>query len=301
MPTGADVPGLPRSLRPTPGPGHLPGVRILYEALTTTARDPDRTPTPAADVRSLPRFAAGAMDIESDIVGTGEDLDRDTAWEPHSHPTHELLWNARGASTATIRSRTWTITPHLGLWIPAGVPHVGWAPSGTWHRAAQLSLRTGALASDPVPVEVTPLLRLVLDRLRDPGLPDPSRRITEAMVLDLLRPTDLDLVVTVPEDPLLRPVADAVRRDPADRTTLARWAERQGVSTRTLTRAFVVDTGLAFRPWVARVRAQRALALLADGTDLAEVSRAVGYRSPSAFIAAFRRLTGTTPTRFHQP
>lgn len=44
----------------------------------------------------------------------------ETVWEEHAHPTHELLWTQRGASSATTDTRTWTITPMLGLWVLAG-------------------------------------------------------------------------------------------------------------------------------------------------------------------------------------
>ncbi len=35
--------------------------------------------------------------------------------------------------------------------------------------------------------------------------------------------------------------------------------------------------------------------MLADGTSVNATARAVGYRKPSAFIAAFHRVTGHTP------
>lgn len=263
-----------------------------------TAARPASLPLRSDETRTLPSFRAGEKDIPHGILGTAEDLDRDTTWAQHSHPTHELLWNARGVGTATIDPRTWTITPNLGLWIPAGHPHHGRAPAGTRLRAAQFRLHTATLGATVIPVAITPLLRLLLDRLREPDLGLTSREITEAMILDLLEPAEGSLVVHRPEHPLLQPIVDALQRDPGDATSLEQWACHLGVSSRTLTRTFESSTGHAFRPWVARVRAQRAITLLAAGTGLDEVSRQVGYRSPSAFIAAFKRLTGTTPTRF---
>jgi AraC-like DNA-binding protein len=38
--------------------------------------------------------------------------------------------------------------------------------------------------------------------------------------------------------------------------------------------------------------------MLANGTSVAAVSRAVGYGTPSAFIAAFRRATGSSPAAY---
>ncbi|EFV90293.1 AraC family transcriptional regulator [Dietzia cinnamea P4] len=107
-------------------------------------------------------------------------------WEPHSHPTHELLWNRAGASTATVGARTWTITPSVGLWIPAGVLHSATAPAGTWYRTAHVDPRTDSpLPGGPVAVEMTPLLTLLLERLVDQSL----EALARAHRADGVRPT----------------------------------------------------------------------------------------------------------------
>ncbi|MGW3866942.1 helix-turn-helix transcriptional regulator, partial [Streptomyces sp. NPDC005047] len=62
--------------------------------------------------------------------------------------------------------------------------------------------------------------------------------------------------------------------------------------------AFRTETGTSFARWVASVRAQHAVQLLSQGFEVDVVADAVGYRSASAFGAAFRRTTGTTPGRF---
>ncbi|MFI8523013.1 AraC family transcriptional regulator [Promicromonospora sukumoe] len=251
------------------------------------------------DSRSLPTFAAGAVDVPYVIQGMDELVSRDTVWEEHSHPTHELLWNLRGASSATTGSRTWTITPLVGLWVPAGVVHSGRMPAGTWYRAAQFGLHAAPpLAQEPVAVEITPLLALLLDRLDDDALPTASRTLTEQMVLDVLEPSPHELFVQRPRGDLLRPIATALTEDPADQRGLTDWAVLLDVSPRTITRAFRAETGLSFARWQAVLRAQRAILLLAQGIAVEQVAEQVGYRSASAFGAAFRRTTGTTPARY---
>jgi AraC-like DNA-binding protein len=42
----------------------------------------------------------------------------------------------------------------------------------------------------------------------------------------------------------------------------------------------------------------RALELLAGGEQVTRTSLSLGYESPSAFVAAFRRSFGTTPGRY---
>ncbi|MFI8306106.1 helix-turn-helix domain-containing protein [Streptomyces sp. NPDC085927] len=228
-----------------------------------------------------------------------EVVERDTNWGEHSHPFHELLWNGSGASTTVVGSRVWTITPSLGLWMPAGTLHSGSAVAGTWFRATFFGFHTTPSLSDtPVVVEITPLLRLLLERLGESGLSATSREVTEAMVLDVLRPSPHELLVHRPTSALLRPIADAVTAEPGDRRTLADWATELGVSTRTISRAFVAETGTSFARWVASVRAQHAIALLTRGWEVEAVAAEVGYRSASAFGAAFRRTTGTNAGTF---
>lgn len=248
--------------------------------------------------RHLPSYEAGAVEVPFTIAGSAELVARDTHWAEHSHPTHELLWAQRGASTATVGSRVWAVTPTSGLWIPAGLLHSGWTPAGTWLRAAQFSVeRTPRLADGAVAVEITELLRLLLDRLED-GLNADEYERTAATVLDVLRPAEHEVLLRLPESVLLAPIVEAVWADPADATSLAQWAEALNVSSRTIARAFVAETGLGFERWVATARTQQAIALLARGTSIDEVADQVGYGSASSFGTAFRRVTGMSPGRF---
>lgn len=260
----------------------VPGARaVTRETRTVAAQDP------------------GAVRAPFVIHGYDEVVALDTSWNAHAHPWDELLWNERGTSMAVVGARAWTITPALGLWMPAGTMHSGSAVAGTWFRAAFFGRAgTPSLSDVPVAVEITPLLRLLLERLGDTSLAAGSRTATESMVLDVLAPSTRELLVHIPTSPLLRPIADAVRENPGDRRTLSQWAAELGVSARTVTRAFNAETGTSFARWVAGVRAQHAVGLLTRGWEVDAVADEVGYRSASAFGAAFRRTTGLTPGAF---
>lgn len=254
------------------------------------------------ETRTLPVLTAGSVEMPFGIQGYDEVVAYDTTWGEHAHPFHELLWNERGASTAVVGARVWTITPSLGLWMPAGTPHSASAVAGTWFRAGFFGFHTTpSISETPVAVEMTSLLRLLLERLDEPQLSPASRATTEAMVLDALEPSPRELLVHAPTSALLRPVTEALRDNPGDQRTLANWAAELGVSTRTVTRAFNAETGTSFARWVASVRAQHAVALLTRGWDVEAVAEEVGYRSASAFGAAFRRTTGLTPGTFRAP
>lgn len=251
--------------------------------------------------RVLPRHAAGDVDVPFTILAGREVIEADTFWAEHSHPTHELLWNQRGASTARIGRRVHTISPRIGLWIPAGVPHSGFTRAGVQHLAAHFSItQVNPPSSQPVAVEITPLLQLLLERSRTEDLTAQARQRTDAVILDLLRPSPRELMLPLPDHPLLTPLVTALMADAGDPTTLEEWARRTGVSSRTLTRAFEASTGMGFRTWAATARAHHAVALLAEGQRVEDVVGQVGFRSASAFTAAFRRVTGMTPGEFRQ-
>lgn len=253
---------------------------------------------PVVDRRRLPVYRAGENESSFVIAGMDERVEQDTAWAPHAHPAHELLWNLAGASNVTIGSRTWTITPTIGLWVPAGLLHSGRAPAGTWYRTAHFDVRaTAPIAASPVAIEITPLLTELLERLADPALAPASRDLTERLVLDVLAPSPHTLLVHRPESTLLQPIVAALDTDPGDPRSLTDWATELGVSERTITRAFSAETTMSFKAWQTEFRMQFAAALLTEGAPVAVVAERVGYASASAFGAVFRRTIGLTPGR----
>lgn len=65
--------------------------------------------------------------------------------------------------------------------------------------------------------------------------------------------------------------------------------------------AFRMATGYTPYEWLTRLRLQEARRLLANqATPIADIARAIGYQSPAAFSAVFRRSIGTTPRAFRR-
>jgi AraC-like DNA-binding protein len=72
-----------------------------------------------------------------------------------------------------------------------------------------------------------------------------------------------------------------------------------GLVPRSLARRFEDECGMPWRTVVRRMRVLRAIEELALGEDsVTTIAHAVGYTSLSAFNAAFRDLTGRTPTQY---
>ena len=115
------------------------------------------------------------------------------------------------------------------------------------------------------------------------------------MLRDLLVPVPVSTIHVPTVSKRLSLIARALTDDPADDRDLAAWGRLVGASSRTLARAFVAETGMTFGAWRTQVRLLASLPLLAAGMPVATVARRVGYATPSAFVAAFRRVTDTTP------
>ena len=55
---------------------------------------------------------------------------------------------------------------------------------------------------------------------------------------------------------------------------------------------------MTFGRWQQQARLLRALEILAGGHPVTAVALEVGFETPSAFIAMFKRAMGTTPARY---
>jgi len=218
-------------------------------------------------------------------------------FDQHVHPDHQLAWAARGVLAVTAATGTWVLPPTRALWIPASVPHQVVASGRAEMRALYVRPESCPIRwTQPQPVAAGPLLAELIGYLGDERLAPARRERAEAVLIDLLEPVGYATIdAPRPADPRARDVADALLADPADPRDLAAWGHQVGASARTLARAFLADTGLPFGRWRTAARLQAALPRLAAGESVATVARHVGYETPSAFVAAFRRETGLTP------
>jgi len=155
---------------------------------------------------------------------------------------------------------------------------------------------------------VPPLLREIILRVVRLGVlahDDPAQSRLAAVLLDELVATpEAPLDLRLPADERAMMVAERVRQRPGGSETLAELARGVGASARTIERLFSREVGMPFGRWRQHVRLLHALTLLAEGQAVATVALDAGYESTSAFIAMFRRATGTTPARYfagHDP
>ncbi len=197
---------------------------------------------------------------------------------------------------------SWVVPPHRAVWVTAGIVHsiemCGSVLMRTLYFAPQLgsSFPAGCCA-----VNVSPLLKELIATTIRLGMLDRTAP-TQARLLGVL----LDQIEVLPVAPLQLPMPKdprAVRMtewlsEHLDAPGLKRLQKHAGCGKRTLERIFVAETGFTFGRWRQQLRLLHALRLLAAGQPVTSVALQVGYDSPSAFIAMFRRSLGTTPGRY---
>ncbi len=224
--------------------------------------------------------------------------------EPHRHRKAQLLYVMSGVLTMRAAGGVWTVPPNCALWIPGGVAHSGRVCGPV--RIANLyvdATLAGGLKDECGILFVQPLLRELILRLEP--RPESAEMAPERLarlvgvLLDELRAAPLEPIhLPMPADRRLQRLAEAMVAEPGLRFTIDEWGARVGASNRTLSRLFQRETGMSFLRWRQQLHIGVALQRLAAGQPVTVIAGDLGYESVSAFIAMFRRMLGTSPTRY---
>lgn len=230
----------------------------------------------------------------------------------------EILWRTSGERLlSTTRPGSITIIPegHDGDWDiagPIGVSHVflsdarlrASAEQVGGHDGVELLARVGF--DDPIASRVMEMLG------READVSDPSSRLfveqaTDLLVTQLLRGHSSHGTIKAPEARRglaswqVRKVTTYMRERLGAPIGLDDLAGVAGLSRFHFCTAFRLATGSTPHECLVRLRIERARQLLANpALPVTDIALAVGYETPSSFAAAFRKVTGTTPTAYRR-
>lgn len=225
----------------------------------------------------------------------------ETGW--HGHLRGQVFCIEDGLMQVRTRHGAWLLPPHRAGWIPPGEPHlasVSGATSGwTMYLTPEASRR---LPDQPCVIGVSEVMRALVRRAvewsgQDRLLPE-QRRMSAVLLDEMRRAPHEPLHLPLPADRRLLRICNAILATPDDARTLADWADWAGLSPRTLSRRFTAELGVSFALWRQQARLVHGIEALARGDAVAVVADALGYATPSNFIAMFRRSLGDTPARF---
>ncbi|QDJ34989.1 AraC family transcriptional regulator [Bordetella hinzii] len=235
------------------------------------------------------------------VVTRRREMAADFHIEPHWHERAQLLYASHGVMRVSTPRRLWLVPPTRALWIPARVVHEIRMGTAVDMRSLYIdaSLLPG-MPADCAVLEVTPLMRELVVRVSEtPPRGGPDHELLSALLLkelSRLPPRGFDL--PLPESASLRALCEALLADPSLGPSPDQAAARLGVSARTLYRRFLEETGLSYVRWAQQARLLEAVRRLAEGQPVTTVALDLGYQSPSAFTAMFRRQLGRPPRRW---
>ena len=236
--------------------------------------------------------------------------DYEIAW--HSHPRFQLVYGAQGVMTVDTRGHdhggpeqgeTWVVPPQRAVWLPPGIEHRIQTSSQVKFRTLYVAAEAAAaMPQRCLAFAITPLLRELI--LRATELPveydehGAPGRVMQLILDELASLISLPYNLPMPASKVLSRICRAIIENPNDRITIEELGSRHGTTTRTLARRFRRETGMSFSEWRRRARLLRALAWIAEGRPILAVALDLGYDSPSAFSAMFKREFGLPPTQY---
>ena len=168
----------------------------------------------------------------------------------------------------------------------------------------RLDSRKGAsLPAEPRILALSPLLKEIIVRMMtwvaNPEASTAKQRLVDVLHDEIRSASQMSLHLPLPRDPALKRMAVSIAEDPSENSKgLVALARKAGLSERSLFRNFQKETGLSPGQWRCQMQVLRSLELLAKGRSVTETAFEVGYESVGAFIRAFRRALGVTPTEY---
>jgi AraC-like DNA-binding protein len=220
----------------------------------------------------------------------------------HAHDRIQVLYACSGVMSVVTPQVSFVIPPQRAVWLPAGVPHEVSCRGSVSLRTLYIDPALSEGPDDCRVVEVSDFLRaLILEVVSfgpDYELGGRAGRIVQLLLDEIRGMPNAPYQAPMPEDPRLVRVCQAILADPSDGRDVDHWASVAGMGRRTFTRAFKRETGMGLGVWRQQVRLMEALSMIASGRPVTTVAFDVGYDSPSAFTAMFRRAYGVPPSAY---
>lgn len=222
---------------------------------------------------------------------------------PHTHPRAQLLYAVEGVMRVLTPNSVWTIPSHRALWVPPNVEHHSFMMSDLEMRTLYVSADVPlSLGTECRAISVSGLLReLILGLLQEPAeypIPGRGEHLVALILMEIDRAATQAVEIPWPQDRRLQRVCQLVLDSPGTNRTIEELADIAGASARTLIRLFPKETGLKYHQWAQQVQLAEAICRLGRGETIARIASSLGYASPSAFSAMFKRNIGVTPNHF---
>jgi quercetin dioxygenase-like cupin family protein len=223
--------------------------------------------------------------------------------QPHWHGRAQFIYAVEGTMTVRTPRRQWIVPPSRALWVPSHTVHEIQMSGGVEMRTLYVANTAAAGMPDAcVVLNVTPLLRELV--LRAVGVPPlyaedgDDGLLMRLLMAEIRRLRGCALDLPLPASADLTTLCEGILADLSSKCPCGVDADRMHVSTRTLYRRFLKETGITFARWKQQARLLESIRRLAEGAPVTVVALDLGYESASAFSTMFRRSLGIAPRAF---
>lgn len=220
----------------------------------------------------------------------------------HHHRKGQLILALKGAITCEVAHARWMVPPLHAMWLPGEVAHSNRATPHAQLCFLFIEPWSLVMPEQCCTLKLSPLVRELILALatrspaqrREPA----TQRLVQVLFDELPLQPQMHLQLPVSAHAKIRQMVDSMENNPAERQTLAQWAQIFAMSERNLARLVVKETGLSFRRWRHQMQLILALRLLIAGQPVQQIAQALGYDSTTAFITMFKKGLGETPGRY---
>lgn len=241
--------------------------------------------------------------LPSRVMVRSERLPAHSVFPWHSHAWNQLVHAVSGPLVVAVKGQQFVIMPEQAVWIPKGMLHSVRSFFGAEFRS--LYLTDDPMIGMPdttVVLDVSDLLRALINEAATLDAQQEEsayrRGVFTLILAHLQRLPRRPYFLQWPAGRKLQSICEALYKNPSDTRGIAEWATQLGASDRTLSRQFEREMGVSFRDWRYRLRAFKALELLATGMTITAASIEIGYASTAAFTYMFRKEFGCSPTTY---
>lgn len=256
--------------------------------------------------QAIPDYLNEHGELVQAVVARISDMPPGHRVPEHTHDWCQLLYSSRGVLNVGVNQRTLVMPPQRAIWLPPHTKHATWTSTGAEFRSLYIDNTLGErIGMQCRTISVPPLLReliLAVLKMAEPSHPltldGANGRLLDVLIDQLTLQPDAPLVLPLPEDHRLTSMVATLQANPGDNRDIEAWADTLGASSRTISRLFQKECGLSFREWRQRLRLLASLNLLEQGQSVTSVAYSMGYDSPSAFIAMFKKQLGATPGEY---
>ncbi len=263
-----------------------------------------RLPMPAPSRSVYRPVVPDERDVDAlPVITKATDYPAGHVIELHHHARGQLVYAEHGVMMVAGDGGQWIVPPTRAIWMPPGVSHrvrcIGVVHMRSIYVQPDAAARLPRVAQA---VGVSGLLaELIRAAVKVPlpyALDSRDGRVMRLLLDELHALPVLPLHLPQPADERLRRICTQIARRPDDVSTLADWAATLAIDVKTIQRLFARETGMTFGQWRQQARLLHGLERLAIGDKVVDVALALGYDSPSAFAAMFKRQFGETPSAF---